>query len=183
MKLDVSHVPECGLEVDVELDAQGIDLADAGADLAGDLRLQGHLCKAGEEMVLQGTLRAAFNLVCSRCLKDFLRPFEFDISATYVQPREGRPGKGAATDLDEDESIMFFDDEIDLLTGIHADLVLNIPVKPLCKEDCRGLCVQCGADLNEGECTCRKEDADLRFEPLRDIRTQLERQVKKQNKV
>lgn len=179
MKLDVSHVPECGLEVDVELDAQGIDLADAGAALAGDLRLQGHVRKAGEEMVLEGTLRAPFNLVCSRCLKDFLRHFQFDVSATYVQPPEGRSAKGAATDLDEDNGIMFFDDEIDLLNGVHEDLVLNIPVKPLCKEDCRGLCPQCGADLNEGECTCRKEAADFRFEPLRDIRTKLERQVKK----
>ena len=182
MKVDISNVPEWGLEIDVELDAREIDLAGAGADLAGDPRLKGRVLKAGDEFLLEGKLHAAFSLNCSRCLKDFLRPFEFDISATYVNPPKGRPGKVRAADLDEDESIMFFDDEIDLLSGIHEELVLNIPVKPLCKEDCRGLCVQCGADLNEDECACREEGVDLRFEPLRDIRTQMERQVEKQNR-
>lgn len=183
MKVDVSNVPEWGLEVDVELDAREIDLTDAGADLAGDLHLQGRVLKAVDEILLEGTLRAAFNLNCSRCLKEFVQPLEFDISATYVQAAGDRPDKRAETAIDEATRVAFFDDEIDLLSGIREDVVLNIPVKPLCSEDCRGLCVQCGTDLNEGECTCRKEDVDLRFAPLRDIRTQLERQVKKQNRV
>jgi uncharacterized protein len=182
MKVDVSNVPEWGLEVDVELDAREIDLADAGADLAGDVHLKGRVLKAGDEILLEGTLRAAFNLNCSRCLKNFVKPFEFDISATYAQTSGDRPDGRAETALDEDTRIMLLDDEIDLLSGIREDVVLNIPVKPLCSEDCRGLCIQCGTDLNEGECTCRKEDVDLRFAPLSDIRTQLERQVKKQNR-
>jgi len=180
MKVDVSNVPEWGLVVDVELDARQIDLADAGADLAGDLHLQGRVLQAGDDILLEGTLRAAFSLNCSRCLKDFVQPFEADVSATYVQSSgDHRPDGRAETDLDEAAHITFFDDEIDLLSGIREDVVLSIPVKPLCSEDCRGLCVQCGTDLNEGECTCRKEDVDLRFAQLRDIRTQLERQVDK----
>jgi uncharacterized protein len=183
MKVNVSNVPEWGLEVDVELDARQIDLADAGADLAGALHLQGRVLKAGDEILLEGKLRATFNLNCSRCLKNFVQPLEFDVSATYVQTPADRPDGRAETAFEEDTRITFSDDEIDLLSGIREDVLLNIPVKPLCSEDCRGLCVLCGTDLNEGECTCRKEDVDLRFAPLRDIRAQLEGQTKKQNRV
>lgn len=181
MKLDVSHVPEWGLDVEVELDAREIDLADAGAELGGDLQLRGRLLKAGDEMLLAGTLRAVFNLICSRCLKDFVQPLEFDVSATYVQTAETRVRVEA--NFDEDARITFVGDEIDLLSGIREDLVLNIPVKPLCKKNCRGLCAQCGTDLNERECSCRKEGVDPRLAALRDIRTQIKPQGEKLNKV
>ncbi len=183
MKLNVSNVPEWGLEVDVELEAREIDLADAGADLADDLHLKGRVLKAADEILLEGTVRVAYNLNCSRCLKNFIQPFEFDISATYVEASGDRPEGLEETALDEATRITFLDNEIDLLSGIREDVVLNIPVKPLCSVDCRGLCVQCGTDLNESECTCRKEDVDLRFAALSDIRTQLERQAKKQNRL
>lgn len=179
MKLDVSHVPESGLEVNVQLDARELDMTDAGADLAGDLQLRGRVLKAGEEMVLEGTLRATYNLTCSRCLRSFVQPFEFEVSATYVQTPEVRTGGRAENAFEQDKRILFLSDEIDLLSGIREDLMLNIPVKPLCKEDCRGLCPQCGTDLNEGECTCRKDEVDPRLGALRDILTKMERDDKK----
>jgi len=183
MKLDVSHVPEWGLDVDVELDAREIDLSDAGAELGGDLRLRGQVRKAGDEMVLAGKLRAVFNLVCSRCLKNFVQPLEFDVSATYIQTPQTRPGVRVEADFNEYARITFVHDEIDLVSGIREDLVLNIPVKPLCKQDCRGLCAQCGADLNEGQCSCRKETVDPRLAALRDIRTEMKQQGRKLNRV
>jgi uncharacterized protein len=183
MKLDVSHVPEWGLDVDVEVNAREIDLSDAGAELEGDLQLRGKVLKAGDEMVLSGKLRAVFNLVCSRCLKDFVQPLEFDVSATYIQTPETRTGVRVEADLDEDARIAFVDDEIDLVSGVREDLVLNIPVKPLCKQDCRGLCAQCGTDLNEGQCSCRQETVDPRLAALRDIRTEMKQQSSKLNKV
>ena len=181
MKLDVSHVPEWGLDVDVELDSREIDLSDAGAELGGELQLRGRVLNTGDEMVLAGKLRAVFNLICSRCLKDFVQPLEFDVSATYIQTSETRVR--AEPDFDEEARITFADDELDLLSGIREDLVLNIPVKPLCKEDCRGLCAQCGTDLNEGQCGCRKESVDPRLAALRDIRTEMNRKSEKLNKV
>ena len=183
MKLDVSHVPDWGLDVDVELDAREIDMSDTGAELGGDVQLRGQVLKAGDEMVLAGKLLAAFNLVCSRCLKDFVQSVEFDVSATYIQTPETRKGVRTEANLDEDARIAFVDGEIDLVSGIREDLVLNIPVKPLCKKDCRGLCAQCGTDLNEGQCRCRKETVDPRLAALRDIRTEMKRQSSKLNKV
>jgi len=180
MKLDLSHVPESGLEFNVELEAAEVDMTGTDADLAGNLRLQGRVLKAGEEMVLDGVLRGAFKLTCSRCLKQFVQPLEFPVSATYVQTTEFPPGARADAAFDDDARIAFLGDDIDLIAGVREDLMLNIPLKPLCSEDCRGLCPRCGADLNEEECGCAQEPGDPRLAALRAIRTQIERGTEKQ---
>lgn len=179
MKLDVSHVLETGLEVNVELDAREVDIADAEAELARNLQLRGRVLNAGEEMVLEGVLRGAFSLTCSRCSKRFVQPFDFEVSAVYVQTPESQPEARGERTSQDDTRINFLGDEIDLLSGIREDLLLNIPLKPLCRENCRGLCPQCGTDLNEGECTCQKETVDPRLVALRDIKTRLAKQVRK----
>jgi len=181
MKLDLSHVPESGLEVNAELDAREVDMAGADAELAGNLQLHGHVLKAGEEMILEGTLCGAFRLTCSRCLKGFVQPFDFEVWATYIQAPQSQPKARGANTFHEDNRIAFLGDEIDLISGIREDLMLNVPLKPLCNEDCRGLCAQCGTDLNEGDCTCIREAADPRLVALRDIRMQMEQHVRKQD--
>jgi uncharacterized protein len=180
MKLDLSHIPESGLKFNVELDVGEVDMTGTDADLAGNLRLEGRVLKAGEEMVLDGVLRGGFSLTCSRCLKQFVQPFEFAVSATYVETTEFPPGARTEVAFDDDTRIAFLGDEIDLIAGIREDLMLNVPLKPLCSDDCRGLCPQCGADLNEEECGCAQERGDPRLASLRAIRTQIERGVEKQ---
>jgi len=175
MKLDVSNVPESGMAVSVTIGADEVNMTEGMPDLAGALHLQGRVIKAGEEMVLHGTLRGAFNLTCSRCLKELARPFEIEVSATYVQPSaEGLEVRTKGDDAEE-PPLLFFGDEIDLVSGIREDLLLNVPLKPLCHDDCRGLCPQCGTDLNEGECGCNRTTIDQRLSVLREIRTQLEK--------
>jgi uncharacterized protein len=181
MNLDLTHVPESGLQVDAELDAREVDMAGTDAELAGNLGLRGQVLKAGEEIVLTGTLSGAFRLTCSRCLKDFVEPFEIEVSATYVPAAETQPKARDANLFHEDTRITFPGDEIDLISGIREDLMLNIPLKPLCRENCRGLCAQCGTDLNEGQCACAQEAADPRLAALRDISMQMKQQVRKQD--
>jgi uncharacterized protein len=184
MKLDISHIPETGLGVNVELDAGEVDISDATAELAGDLHFEGRVMEAGEEMLLlEGTLRGTFSLSCSRCLKGFVQPLEIQVSARYANTAEIEPESRAEAAPPETTPIPFVGDEIDLVLGIREDLLLNVPLKPLCREVCHGLCPQCGADLNEGECTCEKRTVDPRLAGLRDIRTQMERKHEKQNEL
>ncbi len=183
MKLDVSHVPETGLGVNVELDAGEVDISDATAGLTGNLQLNGRVLEAGEEMLLEGKLRGTLSLSCSRCLNSFLQPFEIAVSAKYVNAAENAHEDQADAGPRDVTRISFVGDEIDLSSGIREDLLLNVPLKPLCREDCRGLCPQCGADLNEGECTCEKKTADPRLAELRDIRATLEGEQQEQDEL
>ena len=183
MKLDVSHVPETGLGVNVELDAGEVDISDATADLTGDLQLNGRVLEVGEEMLLEGTLRGTLSLSCGRCLNSFLQPFEIAVSARYVNAAENEHEDQADAGPRDVTRVPFVGDQIDLSSGIREDLLLNIPLKPLCRKNCRGLCPQCGADLNEGECTCEKKTADPRLAELRDIRAALEGEHKEQDEL
>ena len=70
---------------------------------------------------------------------------------------------------ENDELILVENDRLDLKELVLSDLLLNLPMKHLCREDCKGLCPKCGANLNEGECGCNRKPVDPRFAALRDL--------------
>ena len=70
---------------------------------------------------------------------------------------------------DNDELILVESQEIDLDELVMSDLLLTLPMKHLCREDCKGLCAQCGKNLNEGDCGCKKKPVDPRLEALRKL--------------
>lgn len=82
--------------------------------------------------------------ICDRCLKEFNREYVYNFEHTLIQ----------ATNTDSDEYIVCPDNTLDLSELAISDLLLQLPTKILCREDCRGLCYVCGQDLNEGECNC-----------------------------
>jgi uncharacterized protein len=86
-----------------------------------------------------------------------------------LQPHDGAT---AAGDLSvEDLSFGFYErEEVDLAPLVRETMILALPTKPLCREDCRGLCPRCGANRNGGECGCRQEWSDPRLEVLRDLK-------------
>ncbi len=86
----------------------------------------------------------SMNLSCDRCLKGFNREYEYKFEHILIQ--------GANTD--NDEYIVCKDNTLDLNELAISDLLLQLPTKILCRDDCRGLCYVCGQDLNEGECNC-----------------------------
>lgn len=86
----------------------------------------------------------ALNLVCDRCLKEFTREFSFDFTYTLVR----------STESDDDEYVVCENNVLELNELIISDLLLQLPTKILCRDDCKGLCFVCGQDLNEGSCKC-----------------------------
>ncbi len=86
----------------------------------------------------------SMNLSCDRCLKEFSREYEYKFEHILIQ--------GANTN--NDEYIVCKENTLDLNELAISDLLLQLPTKILCRDDCRGLCYVCGQDLNEGECNC-----------------------------
>jgi uncharacterized protein len=88
------------------------------------------------------------NLVCDRCLKEFTEEFCFDFEYTLVRSKN----------TDNNEYIVCENNVLELNELIISDLLLQLPTKILCKEDCKGLCFVCGQDLNEGSCNCSENN-------------------------
>ena len=116
-----------------------------------------------------GRVQAPLELACSRCGEPFGLPVDapFDIRCL--------PATEASTEVDREieendlETSYYRDDQIDLNELIREQFYLVLPMKPLCREDCRGLCVQCGTNLNVASCECAPAWEDPRLAPLKGL--------------
>lgn len=127
------------------------------------------LLKKGSEVTLTGTAGFTLTLQCSRCLENFTTQKQEDLSAHFVK-RETYVSKQKEKLMESDITIENYDKDIIDLTQIIYDAInLAIPMKPLCKEDCKGLCPICGTNLNKETCNCQREKTDPRWEPLKKL--------------
>ncbi len=127
---------------------------------------------AGDRLLVKVELSGEVRLQCSRCLTQFTEPMEISFEEEFV---EGDPNEGHTEEDEEDESgrtVSFYQgDEIDLTDPMRENILLELPMKPLCDEDCEGLCPTCGVNLNEAACQCEavEETVDPRLAKLKDL--------------
>jgi uncharacterized protein len=133
------------------------------------VRLSVDVFKDGTQYHLVGRVTTRLALECSRCVEDY--PFDVDIpfDLLYV-PHTENVGDGESEIEEDDMSTAYYSDErIDLGHLIREQLYLAIPMKPLCRESCRGLCPECGTNLNTSTCTCAVTWVDPRLDALRSL--------------
>jgi len=115
---------------------------------------------------IAGTLRTVLELPCSRCLEPFGIPVNLAFDLRYL-PRTVNTGDGEREIQEDDLTTAFYEnDTIDLGQLMREQFYLALPMKPLCVEDCHGLCVQCGTNLNRGSCSCERDWVDPRLAAL-----------------
>jgi len=121
-------------------------------DWPGGVEAMLELDRAGDFVAIRGRLRAGARLDCVRCLKAFDLPVVADV--TMVADRAGGRDR-LEQELEADHYMLFHDGrQLDLREEARESLLLELPITPHCREDCRGLCPRCGADLNDGPCGC-----------------------------
>lgn len=99
---------------------------------------------------------------CDRCLSDVDVPVEVDIDYTVTEP-------DGFNEIDDEQSIFMSGYDLDGEQIIHNELIMGLPMKVLCKDDCKGLCPVCGRNRNEGECGCDTFVPDPRMAAIQDI--------------
>lgn len=156
------------------------DFTEGELDVAKDIRglrrpvhSECQVSLLGEKIHVEGLLGADLELTCVRCLKAFGSSIEREFSVDY-QPdpmvREGEEFSLTYSDLDID---FYRDQRLDVSGLISEQVVLAVPMKPVCHEQCKGLCDQCGADLNEGDCDCKPCGVDPRFAVLEGLKKRI----------
>ncbi len=122
---------------------------------------EGNVRNTAGVLVMQGSIATTIHGICDRCASEFHRKVEFPIDVVLVTKLE--------SEENEDEWVFPLEgDSADLDDIVRTVFVLNLDSKLLCKEDCKGLCPQCGKNLNDGPCNCRKELAP-RFAALKQL--------------
>jgi uncharacterized protein len=121
---------------------------------------------SGDKLVCQGKVKTQVNLECSRCLTVFSYPLETKLDFFL----ELKDGQLKVSSSDEEAEFSFpSTDEVEIDNLVREIILLALPLKPLCSEDCKGLCPVCGTDLNTSTCNCQKEKVGTRWEKLKDL--------------
>lgn len=164
MKIVLSEITEEGLEIDFE-ETFSVGPLRLLSPVKAKLRID----KVGSEVLARGEVTSDIELQCSRCLSRFERPISVDVNVVY-HPLDELTGE-ERHEIKEDELDMGFykGDELDIQDLIQEQLMLSVPMKPLCKETCKGLCSKCGADLNVATCSCEQKEPDLRLAVLKKL--------------
>ncbi|MCJ7426749.1 MAG: DUF177 domain-containing protein [Dehalococcoidales bacterium] len=147
---------------------------DVVMDVTGDGNtswLQGKvsLTRTDRGILFNGVLKTDVELACSRCLSPFPCPLTLKIAEEYFPTVD--VVSGVPLPLPDEFGCFTIDEnhELDLTDAVHQYALLAIPMKPLCRQDCAGLCPVCGQNLNLGECNCLPPEADPRWAKLKQI--------------
>ncbi|MCI0548263.1 MAG: DUF177 domain-containing protein [Candidatus Rokubacteria bacterium] len=164
MIIRVSEIPEEGLPIEGAA-AIAHPFADPGWALT-DLSLL--IEKEGEVVLVRGRLDARVPQTCSRCLEPYQVTVSPRIDARFVPTPAGRQEEHelAKDDLETD---VYDNDRLDVSALVETETTLGLPMKPLCREDCRGLCPVCGGNRNHASCGCPPPPVDSRWAALREL--------------
>jgi len=122
---------------------------------------------------LKGKLETDIEVACARCLEPVVLPVKRSFDLLY-RPLGTDAGHEELSVTDAEAEIGYYEGEGLLLEdSLREQVLLSVPLKTLCRDDCKGLCPHCGKNLNEGECSCTEQMEDPRWAALKEIRTKL----------
>jgi uncharacterized protein len=145
--------------------------SDADAyQIAAPVELEFDIHKDKDKFRLEGHLRTELELPCSRCLEPYRLAVDADFDQRYLPASAASADPDREVQEDDLETSYYSDDQIDLAELMREQFYLALPMKPLCRDDCAGLCPQCGTNLNTGTCDCSPVWDDSRLAALKAIK-------------
>jgi len=164
----VSNIPDEGLTLSFHEDPAALDLTAPGARFIQPVTADVLLRKAGDAVSVTGRLALSVMFECVDCLREFLASFEIPVEAQYLPGSPSLVAGEHVMPVEEAENYYYRENVIELDDLVREEVLLAIPYKPLCTPDCRGLCPQCGVDLNTETCQCAPPP-DPRLAALRQL--------------
>ena len=161
MKYYLSHLVTASLGTRTTINVQeGAGALDEDLEVEF-LRGEIQFTRVNDGIYAQGRLQTQIHLTCVRCLEPFSYPLDFEIAERYVfSPQD---------ETEEPVNLVAPDGAVDITEPTRQQMWVSLPLQPLCRPDCQGLCAQCGANLNHESCTCQEETIDPRLAVLKEL--------------
>lgn len=162
LKINISRLSEGVHSYDLETIAPDLELDDR---FDRPIKVAAMLDKSGKQLRLEAKVETEGQFICDRCLEKFRRSVGAAYSLVYLQesPAFSEPERLETQYISPDTNM------IDLGEDVRQFLLLALPIKMLCREECKGLCALCGQNLNSARCSCSDKEIDPRWEALRKI--------------
>ena len=130
-------------------------------DFTEPITVTGYVKNMAGYMVLSADVKVTYHTMCARCAEPVSSILEISFEKDIASSGE--------VSEDNDDYIIIEDKKLDLLPPVEEEIMLEMPSRTLCKEDCLGLCQKCGKNLNEGDCSCEKKEVDPRLAILKTL--------------
>ena len=146
-----------------------LNLVDERVSLIAPAAVKGKVRLSGNEVFVHGHIETRAQVECDRCLKAIELPVNADFKLEYISDSDYESTEVA--ELSEDDLLVsVFDGKaIDVDEIVKEQILLTVPTRMLCQEDCKGICPECGTDRNTGECNCVTTDIDPRWAALKNL--------------
>lgn len=143
---------------------------DERVNLTGPAAVTGTVRLSGNEVFVEGHVETRAQLECDRCLKPIELPVSADFALEYI-PGPDYESSSVAALSEEELSVSVFDGKaIDVDEIVKEQILLALPARTLCQENCKGICPECGIDRNTGQCNCMAYEVDPRWAALKDLK-------------
>ncbi len=178
MKIETQHIPQHGLTMEHRMQAGEFDIlksliAKGEVEFTGTIGIKLSIMPLKDLIQVDGSVKTSVRIDCSRCAESFDAQLRRQFSLAYSRkiPQDLHRDDAEEIELTAQQIglILYQGDEIDLRDALAEQVVLALPYKPLCRQDCRGLCQNCGANLNREVCQCKADLNGGPFEVLKGL--------------
>ncbi|MCA9750664.1 MAG: DUF177 domain-containing protein [Gemmatimonadetes bacterium] len=175
-RVDLRALQEGTYPLILEESAASLEIDPASSLALTEFRFEGELVWLHEDRRVRGLLSGTLSSVCDRCLGKFTREIGAEVEAririlTTASAPPSSVDRGTPEESPEEFVAIEPDQtELDLAETFRSAVLLEVPIKNVCREDCRGLCPVCGTNRNETSCTCVTESTDPRWDALKGLR-------------
>ncbi len=150
----------------------GGETTDSGLHFPGPVQVWADLSRSGRVILVKSRIEARVKCICARCLDPFILALTSEIQASLKPKPDPHLASSEEIELSrEDLQTDFYEgEEVDLSPLVQDQVLLTLPPKVVCREECRGLCQHCGKNLNRETCKCTGAEVDPRLASLKDFR-------------
>jgi uncharacterized protein len=170
MILDLAKLDGPNNRFEFSISADDLDLEIENVSLKSDISGSCEITKNVSKTYITGAISVSAEIDCTRCLIPIERLLEFSFDAAYLPSEELLKESEAELEADDLNVDALDADELDLREVVREQILLNLPDQIFCKEDCKGLCQKCGANLNLIDCSCKETEIDPRWAALKNIK-------------
>lgn len=179
MQIRVTDLPAEGVQVTDRIDSRQLpDLVTLQENdtcvFRGPLTVKLRIIPTAEMFQVEGHIRGTASLTCSRCLVPADTPLSTTFRLSFTRTISGNdmddPSETHELQAEELGVVLFEGDTIEFRDVLQEQVIMAIPMQPLCRADCQGLCARCGTNLNDGPCDCTGEDVDPRLAILKTLK-------------
>lgn len=163
--INIDRLPREGLHLSRDFEFVNLDLVEETATILEPVHGDIFVRLVGEEIFVQGVITTRIRLMCARCLNQFDFPVASQFDLVYL-PEELNMMTEELTE-EEIERLYYRGREFDLKALVLEQLNLSFPAKPICSENCEGMCAVCGEVIHDGHCSCLVQTHDPRLDKLK----------------